>query len=155
MENDDEGSWNEGDDVEDEVSAACLQRPGAVCLAAVGEAHHGDAQVGERDAAERRAQQDHGVGQDALTGQLEQRGVVAERVEHNRPAAGQAGAEPHHHRHQQQAHRPGGHGQLHHHPAGHDSGIVQRLADGHVAVEGHDHKNGVDDAGVEVGKESL
>ena len=38
---------------------------------------------------------------------------------------------------------------------GHDGGVAQRVADGHVAIERHDHEHGVSDAYMEVSTEGL
>lgn len=145
----DEGGQHQ-DGVDAQVSAAGLQGSAVPRLAVAAETHGGDLQVGERDGDDRRAQQDHCVGQavdvvqqDVFAGQLEQRRVVTEGVGHGKPAAGQADTEAHQDQHQHEDGGPGPHRQLHHHHSGHDGCVAQRLADGHVAVQGHDHEDGV------------
>lgn len=93
----DHGSeWhNQHDQVDRQVGGAGLQRPAVQRLILIFQTHHGDPQVGERDAAEGRAQDDHGVveavdvvDEKILAGVLEQGGV-----DYNPPAACQADGE--------------------------------------------------------------
>ncbi|TNN47462.1 hypothetical protein EYF80_042347 [Liparis tanakae] len=158
----DEEAGHQQCDVGGQVGGAGLQRFAVHGLVLAAHAHDGDLQVGERHAAEGGAQQHHGVaeavdvvGQEALTGQLEQGGVVAERVEDDPPAARQPDAQAHQDQHQHEGRRPRRRRERRHRPAGHDGAVPQRAADGHVAVEGHDHEHRVGGAGVQVDAEGL
>ena len=76
----------------------------------------------------------------------ERGGVVTEQVGQNLMAARQADGEAPEDRYQSRS--PGRHRQLHQHRVGHDGGVTQRVADRHLAVEGHDHEHGVGGAAV-------
>lgn len=78
------------DDVDSQVGGAGLQRPAIQHLVLTAYTNRNNFHVGESNAADGGAQQDHRVAEavdvineDAFTGQLEQGGVVAERVEYN------------------------------------------------------------------------
>ncbi|KAF3840547.1 hypothetical protein F7725_006409 [Dissostichus mawsoni] len=162
VQNDDDEAGHQQDCVDGQVCGAGLQCFSVQSLVLTAQTHHGDPQVGERDAADGRTQQDHGVSEavdvvdeHALTGQLEQGGIIAGEVDNNPPAARQTHTEADEDPHHGEGDHPRPHGQTQHHPVGHDGGVAQRVADGHVAIERHDHEHGVRGAGVEVDAEGL
>ena len=102
MEDDDDGPRHKHDDVHSQVSGTGLQCFAVQSLVFTEHTHCSNLQVGESDAGDGGAHKNHRVAkavyvidEDALTGQLEQGGVVTEWVEYNPPAAGQADAEAH------------------------------------------------------------
>ncbi len=107
---------NQHDQVHSQVGGTGLQRPVIQHLALTTQTDHCDPQVGERDAAEGGAQNDHGaakavdvVDKKILTGELEQGGVIAEWVDYNLPAARQADGETQEDCDRDEGHQPGPH----------------------------------------------
>lgn len=107
---------NQHDQVYRQVGGAGLQRPAVQSLVLIPQTNHSDSEVGECDAAEGGAQ-DNGcagkavdvVDEKILAGKLEQRGIVAEWVDYNPPAARQAESETHDDRDKDEGHHPGSH----------------------------------------------
>lgn len=94
MEDDDDDPRHKHDDVHSQVGCTGLQRFAVQSLVFTEHTHCSDLQVGKSDTGDGGAQQNHRVAkavdvidEDALTGQLEQGGVVAEWVEYDPPAA--------------------------------------------------------------------
>ncbi len=162
MEDDDDAAWEEQDDVHGQVGGAGLQCFAVQSLVLTTQTHHGDLQIGEHYAAKGAGHHDYGsakaidvVDENTFTRQLEQGGIVTEWVDYQAPAAWQADAEAHEDYNQKESCPPGRHRQLHHHPVGHDGGVTQRVADGHVPIKSHDNEYSVSSACMKVSTKSL
>lgn len=150
VEDDDDEATDQHHQIQDQMSAAGLQSFTVQRLVSTGQTHHNDLSVGENHAADGGCEQDHGEGQavdvvdeDALTGQFEERGVVAVRIHDQSPASVQPHCQTQQNPHQHKGHPPGRHCQLDHHSVGHDDAVAQGVTDGHVPVKGHGHEHGV------------
>lgn len=106
MQDDDEDATTKHDQVDEQVSAAGLQGFAVQCLVPAGQTHHRDPTVGDDHAANGGGEQHHCEGEAvhvvddyAVTGELEQGGIVAEGVGDESPAAvqpdGQTQQDPH------------------------------------------------------------
>lgn len=162
MQDDDEDATTKHDQVDKQVSAAGLQGFAVQCLVPAGQTHHRDPTVGDDHAANGGGEQHHCerkavhvVDDYAVAGELEQGGIVAEGVGDESPAAVQPDGQTQQDPHQDQSHTPGRDGQLDHHPVGHDGRVAKGVADGHVAVEGHDHEHSVRGGSKHVSAEGL
>lgn len=162
MEDDDEDATPKHDKVDKQVSAACLQSFAVQHFALAGQTHHRDPTVGDDHAADGGGEQHHCEGEavhvidhHTVTGELKQRGIVTEWVGDESSAVvkpdGQTQQDPHQH----QRNTPGRDGQLYHHSVGHDGRVAKRVANCHVAVEGHDHEHSVWGGSKHVSAEGL
>ena len=162
MQSDDKHPMKQHDQISNQVSAAGLQGFTVQRLALTGQTDHSNLSVGEDDAADGGREQDDGereavdvIDEHALAGELKDGGVVTVRIHDHGPAAVQPYGQTEQNPDQNKGHSPGRNRQLDHHPVGHYGGIAQGVADGHVSVEGHDHKHRVGRGAEQVRGESL
>lgn len=114
MQNNDDVSWQKQNDLHRQVSGTGLQGFAVQSLVFPTHTHHGDPQVGDRHTAQWAGHCGHGgdeaidvVVENVFTWELEQGGVVAERVADGASTARQANAEAHETRTDEEGHRPG------------------------------------------------
>ena len=144
------------------MAGARLQGSVVQLLVFLDPADEGDSDVGDGDAPHGAAEQQHGeeepvdvVDGHVLARKLEQRRVVTISVLYQRPTTRQPHRQTHQDGHQHQGHPPRGRRQPDHGPGGHDGVVPERVAYGHVSVNGHDDEDHVRGRAERVAVEGL
>ncbi|PWA24665.1 hypothetical protein CCH79_00016175 [Gambusia affinis] len=162
LQNNDDYSTDGQDQIHQQVRGAGLQCFPVQSCALAGQTDDGDLGVSHHHAADGSGEQHPGEGQavhvvdeNILAREQKQRGVVTVQASHESPAAAQPHRQAQKDPDQNQRRSPGSSRQLRHHPVGHYGRVAQRVADGHVPVEGHGHQHRVAGGAEHVADEGL